>query len=163
MARFSFLVSDKTIKVFNKIRWLDVEGAKGWINSSGGTLHMEVSMDDSVHAWYVISKLIKTLVDSLDIEGYELFEDKHDTVILMYSLTERRRLFMQGVKEYKINKTWGIRCYNRAYDNACVLEVFMLGVPWEEVVDSATFANKDDANNKFKEFVAEYKNKEAFM
>lgn len=159
MAKFSFVVSNKAIRVFNQIRWLDVDGSKGWVRSSGENLHLEVSLDDKTNAWRVITELITHMVNTLNIEDYNISEDEHGILILMYSLTKRRRFLM---KEYKINNTWGIRCYNRSYDNACVLEVFMIEVPWEEVVDSAVFSNKDEANKKFKEFVAEYKDKEAF-
>lgn len=62
------------------------------------------------------------------------------------------------VKSYKINEQWGINCIT--YDNGTMgLEVVMLTVPWLEVVDSVyKITDKTEANNKFKELSAKYKN-----
>lgn len=60
-------------------------------------------------------------------------------------------------KRYKINEMWGLDCYTRG--SKFILEVFMLQVPWEEVVDAVETEDKDFANSEFKRLVNKYRNK----
>lgn len=63
------------------------------------------------------------------------------------------------VKQYAINKDWGINCIQGA-DGKMGIEVIMLCVPWQEVVEAEYgITEKDRANKLFKELVAKYKAK----
>jgi hypothetical protein len=60
------------------------------------------------------------------------------------------------VKDYKINKTWGISCTQYPY-GLYVLEIRMISVPWSDVTERYSTTDKDDANRRFKELVEKYK------
>lgn len=60
-------------------------------------------------------------------------------------------------KQYKIDDYWGINCITWK-DGSMSLEVFMLQVPWQEIVESTNkMYDKTEANNKFKELVSKYR------